>query len=336
MNRNQFILTSFIAVAFVSLMPRPAVAQFFFIGTQSVKLTATVVGPGNTPIPGAQVTLILNQMGEKLREKAVEGVTGANGVVKLSGRASESFFVYVSKDGYYRHESQEYGTRPAGSDEGRIPGVFNMTIQLDPIRNPAPFKQRSLIQATVPAYGSPFSYDVEVGDWTRPHGKGVVPDFTFLANGYMNSLRDLDETLVLTFANASDGIIPIVSKPKYGSKLKFPYEAPESGYLNSFQWRRTVNASGVTTTYDHRGTRSYIFRVRSETDATGKVTRAMYGVIYGEFAFGGNINEPRMFTFHSIANPDRSRNIEFDLDKVFEDVHEQIREARRGGRGVFR
>ena len=67
-------------------------------------------------------------------------------------------------------------------------------------------------QRTVRAFERAGAAMIQLEDQTFPKrcghldGKGVVPDFTFLANGYMNSLRDLDETLVLTFANASDGV----------------------------------------------------------------------------------------------------------------------------------
>lgn len=317
MNHLRLYFPLFFAIAVAVASVHSASAQFFFFGSETVKLAATVVTPEGAPIPGAKVTLVLPRLGGNRSDKVAEGVTDAKGVVRLIGRAEEMFYVFASRDGYYRDESRRYYTGTDENDAEKKNGVLTLTIKLKPVKNPAPIVQRWFLRSPLPQHGKPFSFDVLIGDWTPPFGKGVVPDITFLASGYTRSLRDSDEQVVLSFHNPEDGIISSTYTLHSGSRLKFPYEAPESGYQNSYRLYRKATPDGpIETNFDNTGTRCYIFRVRSETDSNGKVVRAIYGVINGELSIGGHPAEDRVVTFHSIANPDRTRNLEFDIDRI--------------------
>ncbi len=252
------------------------------------------------------------------RDVSIEGLTDKQGRVSLSGRSEGIIYVYALKAGYYINKSRRY------YDDSPVQGVLEdsgkmtVTLQLFPIKNPAPFRKRFFPNAKLPAFGTPFSYDVEVGDWTSPHGRGVSADFTFLVQGYYNRYEDFEEEVVLTFSNPGDGIMPTTMFRNHGSDLKYPYLAPESGYSPSFRWFTKHTPAGDRIDIPKIDqNRAYIFRVRSERDAAGNVVRALYGVIHGEVNVGGNPTGGRWIGFTSIANPDRTRNIEFDLNKVY-------------------
>ena len=313
--RLSFPLSFAIAVAVASA--HSASAQFFFFGSETVKLAATVMTPEGVPLSGAKVMLVLPRLGGNRTDQVSEGLTDAKGTVRLRGRAEDMFYIFASSDGFYRDESKRYYTDSDEMEAARKAGALAVNIKLKPVKNPAPFVQTWFVRSPLPQHGKPFSFDVLIGDWTPPFGKGVVPDITFLASGYTRSLSDCDEQVVLSFRNPEDGIISSTYNLHSGSGLKFPYEAPESGYQNSYRlYRKTTPDGPLETNFDKTGTRCYIFRVRSETDGNGKVVRAIYGVINGELSIGGHPAEDRVVTFHSIANPDRTRNLEFDIDRI--------------------
>jgi hypothetical protein len=301
-----------------SLGPATASAQFFGLGTKRISLVATVVAPDGQPIEGATVILGLPRIGYGRDDVSIEGLTDRQGRISLSGRSEGMIHIYALKAGYYINRSPRY------YDDSPVPGVLEesgkltLTLQLFPIRNPAPFRKRYLQLAKLPAFGTPFSYDVEVGDWTPPHGRGVSADFTFLVQGHYKEYEDFEQDVILTFGNMDDGIMPTVMFSNHGSDLKYPYLAPESGYSPSFRWYRKNTPAGDRIEIPKIDqNRAYIFRVRSERDADGNIIRAMYGVVHGEITVGGNPTAGRWIMFTTIANPDRTRNLEFDLNKIY-------------------
>ncbi len=317
MKHHRLSLRLFFAVAVAGASVHSVSAQFFFFGSETVRVAATVVTPEGVPIPGAKVMLVLPRLGGNRTDQVSEGLTDAKGTVRLRGRAEDMFYIFASRDGYYRDESKRYYTDSDEMEAAKKAGALAVTIKLNPVKNPAPIAQRWFLRSYMPQHGKPFSFDVIVGDWTPPFGKGVVPDFTFLSSGYTRSLNDCDEQVVVSFRNSEDGIIPTTYNPHSGSSLKFPYEAPESGYQNSYRLYRKRTPDGpIETNFDSTGNRCYIFRVRSETDDSGKVVRAVYGVIKGELGIGTSSSQEHIVTFHSIANPDRTRNLEFDIDRI--------------------
>ncbi len=298
--------------------PTASLAQFLGLGTKRISLTATVTTPDGQPIEGATVMLALPRLGYGRDDVSVEGLTDKKGRIALSGRSEGMIYVYALKAGYYNSHSQRYYWDSPVPGELEASGKMTLTLQLFPIRNPAPFRKRDFLNFPLPAFGTPFSYDVEAGAWMPPHGRGESADFTFLVQGYYKEYRDFEEEVVLTFRNPGDGIMPTTIFPHHGSDLKYPYLAPETGYSPSFRWyqRNSPNGDRIRIPGSDQN-RAYIFRVRSERDAAGNVVRALHGVIHGELVVGGNPTGGRWINFISIANPDRTRNLEFDLNKVF-------------------
>ena len=97
--------------------------------------------------------------------------------------------------------------------------------------------------------------------------------------GY-NSEVDFDTRLELSFPNKLDGIQLVKENRRFGSDLKLPRMAPETGYQNKLIRSRS-RVPGAPGEDDQKEDNNYIFRVRSE-ERNGKLVRAMYGKIHGD------------------------------------------------------
>jgi hypothetical protein len=185
---------------------------------------------------------------------------------------------------------------------------WNPTIEvvLKKKRHPVPmFRGGGIIQ--IPKLDVPVGYDLEKGDWVAPFGGGVTSDFIISFHAEMRAYRDYECSFELTFSNPKDGIQEYVFDNHSQSSFKWPFEAPEDGYLGRLT-RHEVKLPGKNLQSDAKENLNYIFRVRTRTDLRGNVVAANYGKLSGEFGFDpkGNIQ------FHYFFNPDGTRNLEED------------------------
>ena len=172
------------------------------------------------------------------------------------------------------------------------------------------------VELKLPELNRPLGYDLIVGDWVDPYGKGMISDFIFEAGREIRGDNDYEGELVLKFSNRGDGIFSADKPVPDGSGLWLPAFAPEDGYAYDRNWRisRRPGPDGrpeVVRTSSK--TMNYYFRVRSITDAQGKVLSAFYGKIYGEIGFFLGVKAPTSgLGFTYFLNPDGTRNVEFD------------------------
>jgi hypothetical protein len=161
-------------------------------------------------------------------------------------------------------------------------------------------------------------YDLELGDWVSPHGKGKHADFEFRGSGVLSNRLNYDGTLELRLPGDGNGILTNQMDAISGSELKMAYEAPVDGYQNEWRWRNVRSTEDkvraisnfIDESYPGRG---FIFRVRSVLDSQGRVIRSWYGKIPGPFVFDPRGRDSRSFVnFVYYLNPDSTRNLEFD------------------------
>jgi len=153
----------------------------------------------------------------------------------------------------------------------------------------------------LPKRDKPVGYDLEAGDWVEPLGKGHTADFIFVGKLDQRGEQDFDWVLNVSFSNPGDGLQRFEpDSASGGSELRSPYEAPLDGYIAALKLIRSRRAHlRDQTTFKPDG--GYLFRVRTELDAQGRVVKAWYGKIYGDF-----------FDMVYYLNPDGTRNVEFD------------------------
>ena len=161
----------------------------------------------------------------------------------------------------------------------------------------------------VPIRDEPVGFDLEVGDWVNPHGKGKQPDLLFT---YKVNVRDYwngSLELTIAFTKKLDGLYR--AQKDTGSALGSVYEALLAGYQPEMRF-----AFETTTDKDLKveklGDSEYlIFRVRTEVDEQGNIVSARYGKIYGPIEFGVGKEHCIRFTYY--LNPTANdRNLEFD------------------------
>jgi len=268
----------------------------------SARVTLHVVDDEGQAITGAKTIISFVReyaRAESERVGSSRGISDAKGLATLDGKTMEASIGYgAEKDGYY----QVMGARFFFTSTGYLRLLpWNPTIEvvLKRIKKPVPMYAKR-VASSLPQLEAPVSYDLEAGDWVSPYGRGKTADLVFVGKLNKNGDRVYDWTMKLTFSNPRDGIQRFKPEPDF-MRFQSPHEAPEDGYVSEWNLARTRRGPKVReqTNYDVAG--GYFFRVRTVLDKDGKVVKALYGKIYGDF-----------FDMVYYLNPDGTRNIEYD------------------------
>lgn len=311
------LLTSAIGAWALLLSPGCMIAQDLAMPAIPITVEARVRDPQGLPVEDATVYLALPRyrLGDKNQDS--KGQTNKEGVATVSGIAQQDYKLSAEKPGYYRTQGPRRGINDEKSFPQYAVGVQKIEMELRPVRDPIIGISRDVDRRLLPKTdGSSLGFDLEVGDWVAPYGKGKNSDFIFTVGGHFNGLNDYDQSLALSFSKQGDGIIVFKHPKQLGSALKWPYEAPLSGYEPQRVWRKTFDGKSRTSNLDTSGDINYLFRVRTELDEQGNVRRAMYGVISNEVVIGGNNEVGRNVSFTYALNPKWTRNLEFDPAKT--------------------
>jgi len=267
--------------------------------------TVRVIDETGQSVPGAQVRIdfsAASPQGDAVPDHIL-GLTDTNGIFVAShvDRSVQLDF-QAQKAGYYRFAVQHYfGFANKNDSPDWSP---SLTLVLKRIRQPVPLYAKS-VNLGMPVYDRPAGFDLMVGDWVAPYGKGRADDIIFTARRQKRAEDDSDYTLTVTFPKTGDGIrefsVPAVHFPTEGSQLRSPHEAPESGFLP--EWVQTLSRRpGRPLEGNWDRDRNYFFRVRTVLDEKGNVKSALYGKVYGDFM---------QFTYYLNPVPN-DRNVEFD------------------------
>jgi hypothetical protein len=294
------------------------------------------------PIEGGKVKFRYNELQDKPAGQGWGTTSTTNNVIKLSdangivtdeGRISwlKQMGISISKDGYYSSGIGRDGAKKKNSMTHNIalnrwePWPCEVMVKLKKIKDPVPMFQKHTDWLNIPKQGNPVGFDLEVGDWVVPHGKGKVSDFIFNLTARFKSPFDSEAKYEMTFSDLLNGIQEFKADPKEQSVFKYPYQAPETGYIDEmsrFEFNdRTSDGENVYKT-DMKENREYFYRVRTKTDAQGNIISANYGYLTSELAVqrfkGGRIK----FTYY--FNPDnQSRSLEYNGVNLFDSKEEQ-------------
>lgn len=282
------------------------------IGGTPWNVTLKVVGEDGQPVAGAKasvgyhVTPPPGQIVEDYRDSSskIERLTDTNGMFKAShSDDSLSLGFDVQKVGYYATHIN-YDLFMSGQfDERTVTANRNpsLTVTFKKIGHPIPMYAKK-VNLGMPIFNKPAGYDLMVGDWVAPYGKGINTDVIFTGHFDKRTDGESDYTLTVSFPKPGDGIQEFtVPDAEKGSELRSPHEAPADGYQS--QWVQTDNRKPGKSVETNRDlNRNYFFRVRTVLDENGNVKSALYGKIYGDF-----------MQFHYYLNPTpNSRNVEFN------------------------
>jgi hypothetical protein len=290
------------------------------------EVAVKVVDDFGKPVEGVTVNMAVfdhwkpgDGFGEDIY-KDIPAVTDQHGMAVLQSVSPKPGIScgVLPKQGYYPSERVHYNfsKQVAGYWELRKPTV---EIVLKPILNPTAMyarKVQGLDGLPVPEMNKKIGFDLMVGDWVAPYGKGLTPDFIFEAEKqYQGSPnKPFEAKFTLTFSNEDDGIQSVIASPREGSELRLPRYAPESGYQAKLI-RRIFREEGKPIEGGRKEDQNYFFRVRT-IKQNGKIVSALYGKIHGDMEIGVFDLPTANLYFQYCLNPEsNSRNMEFDKSK---------------------
>ena len=263
------------------------------------KATVKVVDESGLPVSKADVKVGYFTNNDTVE---IEGTTGTNGIFKASHTTSTFNYVEyklafgVEKEGYYGTRSECDLGLPYDAAKWNP----TVTLLLKQVKKPIAMYAKRYVND--PPLGQPVGYDLMVGDWVGPNGKGVNADIVFQNSAYRKSGADYEYKVKVTFPKVGDGIqIYSIPDSEKGSGLRSPHEAPLEGYQTELDKERSAHP-GQAPKNDDDPNRIYLFRVRTLKDHEGNIVSAHYGKIYGDFM---------QFTYYLNPTPN-DRNIEFD------------------------
>lgn len=277
-----------------------------------VEISVLVTNEEGKPIPQATVGGFFPGVyaaGESVKGQNVRALTNPDGRAALIGKAAGAIGGGVECPGYYR--TQFSAVEVLGPNKANKKLKIERTVVLKPLSKPIPLYARSFAHTKLPNLNKPCGFDLEVGDWVVPFGKGANTDIIFEIKGTFKSYREHDLTLELSFPNRGDGLIEFPGVRAVGSRLRSAHFAPADGYRARLSLHRKAlyeQDSSQWTNQSKSGS-NYYLRLRTVLDKEGNVVSAHYGKIYGNFEFLDFI-KTESYYFNPKAN---DRNIEFDL-----------------------
>jgi hypothetical protein len=153
-------------------------------------------------------------------------------------------------------------------------------------------------------------FDLEVGDWVAPHGKGTKADLLFTYQAQIKDYWTGIKQLVIACTNRLDGFYRV--QKEMWSDLQSTYGATPDGYQASVNLILDATKDKVLKSEGIKESEYLVFRVRTVLDDKGNIISAHYGKIYGPIEYGAGKDLDRLrFTYY--LNPTANdRNLEFD------------------------
>jgi hypothetical protein len=260
------------------------------------------------------------------------GLTDREGFFSAQGKPLVGIYMAASKVGYYpaSFDSSRSDFLPPGNN---IEKIFILPRVIKPTALHAlDYEMRSGQQPPLfLAQGKWLGYDLEVGDWIQPYGKGNTVDLQFRFktsfNGWKFSEKDMansrrinsdlsedeirfyygrwDGNLELSFPGEKEGLCEEMKHFLAYSKMKLPHLAPLDGYRS--KWLYTANTYAPSTARENVG---FFLRTRVRLDDKGDIISANYTKVIGDFHFSPANGSIRFrYYFNPIPN---DRNLEFD------------------------
>lgn len=300
----------------ILLLLSPLLAQATILPSlDRVPVTLTVLNTEGQPVEGARVEASLHGPGN------ATGTTGPDGTLILNLNRGANLTLQVSRDGYYATGGRIWDGGVYKGPDGKLtarelPKAF--TIELKAVRDPV-FLHHRRFRGHAPKVGEPAGFDLRIGDWVAPHGKGRVPDLRFRFFDVAVDGEAYRGSLEISFPNPGDGLQSFqAARPfsnEFGSDLAPPHRAPVEGYQESWTFRQAYTP-GSPPELDSVPQRNFLLRTRTEQDADGRIIAACYGWVQGEFQFDPRSEDGPQLVFTYFFNPDpdpEARSLEYNL-----------------------
>lgn len=267
---------------------------------------------GNS-VHGARLRAYFSSSDAHLNDDFVDELTDTNGLVAAEGRTVGDMSFFLSKDGFYKTEGRNWFYTKANRhvQNGRWqPWNPTNTVILKEKRNPIPM-YAMFARAAIPVQDQPIGFDMEVGDWVAPFGKGKIPDLQITYSAKIEGMLTYSNRLVIAGNQPGDGFQR--HEKESWSDFVSAYEAPLDGYLPEV----VLTVERTTHQIIKRellGDSEYLFvRTRTTLDPDGNVSSAQYAKIYGPIKYGDDEKGGGLVYLTYFLNPTpNDRNMEFE------------------------
>jgi len=299
----------FAFIALVALTPLTGCANINRNATVKVR----VVDENGQPIKGVLSEVMSMSMDDSNSKKGFSDIDGMYSVHLRNIHLNIGGF--FNKPDYYETKGKFWSW---GLGQGYVPPAeTNFVVVLKRIIEPIPMKERELL-AIFPRLDEPFGYDLVIGDWVAPDGKGENTDMLLTAEKQYVAEDDFTVKLFVEFTGEHNGIQSFHYSSKkvdylLRSELPPPPIAPLSGYIQTHEitTRRIPNPKWFEVKSTHDKERMWIFRIRTEVDDDGKIVAANYGWFTRDFGIGNIPDGTARTGFKFYYNPDpHSRSLE--------------------------
>jgi len=266
-----------------------------------VRVTYQIVDDVGTPVKGSVIHTLSSW--KKAKSK---GVTDKHGLFSYKDTIFISLGCRVQKEGYYDSFGEVW---THAETHERLTSPFTVTQKriIDPV-----VLVKKEVRARFPRLDEAIGFDLEMGDWVAPDGKGKTADIMLKAARRWVSVFDMDYTVDFVFPNADDGLLRFtVSENAYGMKsdLVPPHRAPDNGYTNQFQ-AFIHRTEGIRHASYSDGNR-WVFRVRTVRNEEGEITSVHYGWMTRDIAASPTKDTLGYVSLFYYWNPDStSRSLE--------------------------
>ena len=263
------------------------------LAAKEIRVELQVADQTGNPVPAAQCIVQFNKA-DSGKVEVVTGQTNADGAFKATANTLESLYVEVNKSGYYQARLYDISGSQDLNQVIKLPRKINPTALY--VRHHTGNQSEGL---KFPKNNQWYSYDLKVGDWVQPQGKGIVADVKMRLHCDKESLAQT--YLELEAIDTSAGFHSVDEIISY-SELKLPHQAPESNYA------KTLVINGA----DWENYRGLFYRSRVQLDKDSKVISAHYGKIQGPITINRQGSVGMTHYFNGTPN---DRNLEFDPSK---------------------
>lgn len=256
-----------------------------------VELAIHVVDDRGSPVPEADLCVSFATGPVESADRT--GCTDEEGCFRARCNTTSSIWIRAQKDGYYRtrlhmdaqHVPYETVVRTRKWSDTPV----ETTVVLKKIRNPVALLANGG-EMHWPATNTLLGFDLECFDWCPPYGAGKHDDMQ-LKYVFWRSPTEWDHfysRLTMTMTNCVDGLY--LAPVDEFSQLKRCYSADSNAvYRQRFEFVYDRRTGEVVEDIPLPQLQYMVFRTRTQTNETGDVISAHYGILLEKGEFGGEI-----------------------------------------------
>ena len=308
-----------VAMADISIQERKNRGTYHAIA--QAKIVLRCIDQNGQVVSNATVSSGVTLDGNPETSTQINGKTDKDGCFVVEGKSNGELGYYFTKEGFYNTwEVKQLAKFPevfVSNGRWQPYGMTN-TVVLKRKVNPVAMyaADRGSHYTLIPKVGEPLGFDLTVGDWVSPNGRGKTRDFdvTYIRDGEGRAFTS--QELILSVRDPFAGFQKVPCDTY--SAFRSPYRADTNAVYEQ-EIRFSFKRPGGTGRYidgQMKDDECVILRTRPRVDEDGRLISAHYGKIYGPLSFGVSYDAPGSMKILHYFNPNENDpNLEADTTK---------------------